>query len=204
MRTVELEFRFKGDRTYVHGTDMYNAMLGELLTSYPAITISPLRFTVHRPATLQCHLLVGEPGETLAKPASAVTELTTHVAEGRISAWLFEVDAPVTERYPYDEDRVETVCICHDSSIAIHQDSGYTPIETAVAMTKLLHRRLYPPDMGKWLFTRLELQRPLAGADTSRFAIHFLEDLGRGRLTKSKIQVGSERIGQIYFSARRP
>ena len=206
MQTVPLHFGYKGKRQYIHGTDMYNVMTAAIAALYPEAAIGALRMVIHRTAVRQCRLLCGAPGETVARPLGGATQVQAASSLGPVEAWLVEGEEPVLERREYDEDRVEQLCTFDpDSSpntVTIVGDSGYTAVETLVAMTKFLHQRRYRPEAGKWWFARLQLQRPLAAADVTQFRVQFLEDLGGGKLTRSAVFAGDEPIGYINFAAR--
>jgi hypothetical protein len=204
MQTIALQMRLKGGRYYIHGTDIYNVMLDRIAALHPQAGLGAVRLVIHKTATTQCRMVCSSPQEAPSKPPDAVVHMQVEAGEGRIEAWLVETGEAVTERVAYDEDRVEQLCRYGEGDIKIEGASGYTTIETAVAMTKFLHQRIFPPEVGKWWFTRLQLSRPFAAADTARLRIHFLEDLGAGRLTRSAVYSGEELVGHIFFAARKP
>lgn len=192
---------FKGSRDYLHGTDMFNAICREL----PADTISspkaPLKLAIHRVAQTQCDLLLLDSGEQAAKPASLVAEFAFKSSGKDIIGWLVETGRAVEGRYPYDEKTIEGLCVIEGESIEIKGESGFTPIEVAVCMTKTLHYRLYPIAQGKWVFTKLELIRSFDAKDAALFRIEAKHNLNN-RLTKSSILVNGDAVGNIYFSVK--
>lgn len=203
MQTAPLHFRLKGKRQYIHGPDIYNVMVGQVVTLYPHAALGAVRLAAHRITVMQCQMVCGAPRETVAKPPNGVSQLQISTSLGAVEAWLVEGSERVGEVIEYDEDRMEQLCAFDAREVRITDDTGYTTAETVVAMTKFLHQRLYGPAVGKWLFTRFDLSRPFVPADVTRLRVQFLEDVGGGKLTRSAIYVGDERIGYTNYAARK-
>jgi len=199
MNTISANFKFKGDRNYIHGTDMYNHTLKQLVKAHEFNTSNRVRFSIHSIASRQCQLILGEPGESFSKPNNLIADLVIETPEGPIAAMVVETDQPVTERYPYDEAKIESLCEITDQQIEIKGNSGYTPIEVAVAMNKQLHNHLLPHKDGKWFFTRIDLDRLLKKEHSENLTIVFKHNFNN-RLTKSELLFRGESIGNIFFS----
>jgi hypothetical protein len=139
-------------------------------------------------------------GEVIDKPDNVWAEFSLSSSQGPISGWMCETDRKVQCRYDYPEDRIENVSIVDQSKseISIRQDTGFSPIEVIVAMTKKLHYAVCPTK-GKWLFTKLELKQLLKAKDSSDMRIK-LEHNFNNRLTKSSLISDANLIGHIYFS----
>lgn len=192
---------FKGSRDYLQGTEMVNAICRELATDSISGHEAPLKLAIHRFAQAQCDMLLFDSGEQAAKPASLVAEFAFKSAGKDIIGWLVETDRPVEGRYPYDEKIIEDLCVIEGESIEIKGESGFTPIEVAVSMTKKLHYRLYPIAQGKWIFTKLELTRFFDAKDAAHLRIEAKHNMNN-RLTKSTILVNGDAVGNIYFSVK--
>jgi hypothetical protein len=199
MKTVSANFKFKGDRNYIHGTDMYNHTMEQLLKTHKLNTSNRVRLSIHSIASKQCQLILGEPGESFSKPSNLIADLVVETPEENIAAMVVEADQPVTERYPYDEAKIESLCKIIDQQIEIKENSGYTPIEVAVAMNKQLHNHLLPHKDGKWFFTRIDLDRPFKKEHSQNLTI-ILKHNFNDRLTKSELLFRGESIGNIFFS----
>jgi hypothetical protein len=195
-----MRFRYKGGRNYVHGTDMYNTFVAQIQTLHPLTTTSAIKLVIHRFGHKQCEMIIGEPNSQLSKPEQAFAEFSVETAHGVVKALLVETDQPITERYEYHEDRIEEACSIHQEKIVVEKDSGYSAIEVVVAMNKKLHNHLFPLSSERWVFTRLDLIRPLLETDTGHLMLQFLHSFSR-KLTKTAIYVGKDTVGHIYFSA---
>ena len=116
-----------------------------------------------------------------------------------IIGWLTETDEHVVDRIPYQEEDIVKKPLLMAILITIEGEVQFTPIEILVAMTKHLHMILYPVKVGKWFFTRLDLNRLLTISDASKFKVEIEKNLNN-RLTKGSIHSGEEMLGYIYFS----
>jgi hypothetical protein len=200
MQRVPVPMCFKGSRTYLHGTDLYNALCEKVPRLSGLPVQAPVRIVIHRLVTHECDILLGAVGESIEKPERPWAEFTFSTDQGMIAGWMCETDRDVACRYEYAEERIEVKSALNDSKkeIVIHEDTGYSPVEVAVAMTKKMHNAMCPTK-AKWLFTRLELKRLLQASDAHNLRIR-LEHNFNNRLTKSSLLSDGEAIGYIYFS----
>lgn len=198
MRSISVTYTFKGQRNYFQGGDMYNVIC-EAASKESAVQLStPFRLVVHKFTDKHCDMLLSEPGETINKPDHTVAEFTFASERGRVSGWLVESEKNVENRIPYDEAKIERLCSRNGNVTVIDGDSGFTPVEVAISMTKQLHYALYPVK-GKWIFTKIDMNRLFVQEDSTRLKVELKHNLNN-RLTKSTISVDGINIGNIYFS----
>lgn len=200
---LPLDICFKGKRTYIQGGDMLNAATRAVMRQAGATEIRHLNFMINRMTShnLSAELEQGEPHAAAAQPPVATLSF-----EANDQSWhgtLVEEPGEPACRYPYDEESIIALCrIDHsERSISLEGETGFTPIEVVVAMTKALHQALYPDAPGKWVFCRWESEHWPITIPASGFSVMLSKTLG-SRLTKSAVDVGGERIGWMYFSAR--
>jgi hypothetical protein len=194
-----LKLCFKGDRDYLHGTDIYDAVT-TALGGRGGGPGGPFRMSIHRIARHQCAMVVADTPEGAGRPSEAVAEFALGSGVARLTGWLIETGDAVACRYPYDEDAVVAAIRLDGEAIILDRAPGYRPIEVIVAMTKRLHYSAVPIEAGRWMFTRLDLKRLLEDEDEGDMRIELKNRLGH-RLTRSRIESGGEHIGEIYFSA---
>jgi hypothetical protein len=199
---IPVELRFKGDRTYIHGTDVYASAVDCLQQQWPGID-GRCRFSFHRVTSHPLLALLDTFQNGRPKPDNCVSDM--HVTGGRneASIWFVERKGTITGRYAYDEDAVVKDCIASQRSISRAGPSNYTAIETIVAMTKRLHNVVALPAQGKWLFTRLDLTRLLRAHDADDLSITLASE-PKSSLTRSNIAAHGEQLGFIFFSVGRP
>ena len=196
MQVRQIEFQFKGKRNYIHGTDMFNAMV----TSYPGSGMNSIRFTVHDfVRTPLCRLYLSESKDEL-NTVPDIRARSQFEAEG-ITHWLALTqgngDPTTGGRYAYDEEQIISACRMDEESIVLVEQSSFTFIETIVSMNKHMHEQLFPDVTGKWIFTRIDLDTRCE--DREKLALRFRHNMNY-RLTKSDILVNDKKVGDIYFS----
>lgn len=192
----EFEFQFKGARSYIHGTDMFNAMV----SSYPGAGLSNIRFTVHDFVhTPVCLLYLADSMDELntVRDIRARCQFEVNGEMRWLALTQGAGDATSGVRYGYDEEQIISLCRMVQDGIVLAQQSSYSFIENIVAMNKHMHQQLFPDAVGKWIFTRIDLA---AFCDArEKLALQFRHNMNF-RLTKSDILVNGSKVGDIYFS----
>lgn len=193
-------FPFIGNREYVHGTDIYSAALQIVRDAwgrYPDEVVG--RF--HKPLGTQGIFRVRPEGKS-----SFLQDAYAHFAfEGgahRCDLGLFATGQPVNLRLPYDEKDV----LCHsqttDNAVRMAAREDYPYIKQIVAMTKELHKHIYPEVKQKWLFTEIRLERCIDPESYAGAIIEVRRGLRfRALLTESAVFVNNLVAGHIFFSA---
>ncbi len=190
----DLEFCFKGNRTYVHGTDIYNKIV-EILNNDMKDTKIDLSF--HGVAKKNILLSNKKPeNENLIK---FVCKYTGENNERKI-LYGMERNHNITCQYTYPE---EEICQLSDldlenKEINLNTDTSYSFIENSVALNKYLLENLFPDVNGKWYFTRLQL---LDVTTKKTYPLKLvLKANFNFKLTKTEIFISDKSMGYIYFS----
>ena len=195
MKRIVLSLPFKGDRTYLHGTDMYDGILAALDDAGGAVK-GRVQFRIYRIARNAVDLLVYDSGEEITRPDNAVASL----AIGDTAAFLVETGRQVEHRTIYDDNATDAYAERDGDSIHLSAAPRLTTIEAIVAITRSLHRTALPSSEKRWMFTGLDLTRPLTPTDASDCTVTIQTRRGVS-LTKSAITpASSEPLGHIYFS----
>jgi hypothetical protein len=194
--TVPLELAYKGDRTYLQGPDMVDAVIDCLARVEPQHMHGPVKMMMHEFARNQVDLLYSIGAERCPKPENARLEFS--LGNG-VTGWLVETDRPVTMAQPYPEEVVLAGSKVDGKIITAEHREAFSAIEVIVSMTKRLHQTLFPTQP-KWIVTRLELSNPLERRYPEGLQVELLHVLG-SRLTKSVVRSGRADLGHIYFSA---
>lgn len=203
MKKIDLNFRYKGDRQYVHGTDILNQCY-RVLKEQTKNKIENLEFTIHKMTDSNLSLILYQNQQFSEVDARDIAILKFSSCGLLWQANLINADTKPTDRYSYDEASIVKLCEIDDTARHIFLNSGespYSEIETLVSMTKALHLKLFPQLRSSWVFCRWESPRwPLRGSLRGVY-ISLLQAAGT-RLTKSKVSLEGEVLGNIYFSAR--
>jgi hypothetical protein len=190
-----LQFCFKGDRDYIQGADIFNALVG----IYPAASLRNVHFTIHG-FVRSSHCNVYE-----ADSRDAVSELRDTRARASfdlrgVTRWvaLKEASAPgLAERCEYPEDRVTSLCDIQHYCIALDSESPFTFIETVVAMNKYLHQKAFADAVGKWIFAGIDLE---GGCDARQGLVLKVGRDINYRLTRTEMTHNGNAIGSLFFS----
>jgi hypothetical protein len=198
MQRKLLDLEFKGERAYLHGTDLFNATVAWLESILPDSAITDIDFSFHHLAHHQPQVILDAqpPGGTEPFAICACTS-----AGVRHRAYLIETEALVAGRYPYPEDEIVQpmeIDLTARKGV-LRAPATYTNIETWVAMTKALHCKAFPHLKGKWLFVRGRFPRYAPHAKSSECALTIKANFN-DRLTRSEILLDNAKAGEIYFS----
>jgi hypothetical protein len=183
-----LDLPLKGGRGYLHGTDLFNALVAA--TRIDRNIDLRLYKPMLRPVCAG-PLAIGSkaPSDTLAMLSSPPSDAVWIVREAR--------NAPAPVSIPYDEDAIALGAEHSPSTIEQFQSPGASFIERAVALNK---RLLILEGLGsQWWFSRLLLAR-IPPPDTA-LRLRFGRRLGV-RLTESVIEAAHDVVGRIFFSAK--
>ncbi len=197
---ADLHFEFKGSRTYVHGTDIYNGVADFARKSFGLNELTDINYTLHRIMRTQLRIEARR-NERIRRHEATCVELTARAGNDEWQFLLAENGSPVTGRYEYPEDDIVALCD-HDpeaKSFSLTAPTPFTDIEVVVAMNKGLVQKLFPDAPGKWFFTKLEMARYERQTPYARLELTLVRNLGL-KLTKTRIVRDGHELGHIYFS----
>ena len=193
------DFCFKGDSTYVHGSDIYNSITKYLKSNDMGPT-GPIALSMHR---LMIHNMVGEMlGAEQCLPSPSPPVVYRFIVAGMQKIFfLFETGKRVDCRCEYDEESITrpSQISVDQNGITVHNKTPNSPIEVIVALNLKLMKTVFASEKGKWLFTKLVIERPLPEVSDAAFAVTFSGGHSH-RLACSKIAIDDAYFGEIFFS----
>lgn len=191
----KLTLKYKGERNYLHGTDMFNEILTWLNGQKQDLT--DIDFAFHSLAIHQLKVVSGQ----LPDEIVPVAVCSFSSGGARESVYLLETDQLVEERYSYPEDEIVKLMeidLSAKKGVLIGEMS-YSDIEVWVAMTKALHLRVFQDLKGKWLFVRGRFPKyVLHSSATERSLV--ITAFFNNKLTRSEVFLDGVKSGEIYFS----
>lgn len=198
MKPRRIEFSFKGDRDYIQGTDIFNALVGQ----YQCAKLRNIHFTIHGfVRTPMCEAYQADSREGLDQLRNIKARASFDF--GGIRQWLALKDLPAlgpARRCEYPEDRITSLCDVRGRTIVLERASPFPFIETVVAMNKHLHQKLFADATGKWVFTGAALTQ---GCDAREgFSLQIGSEVNY-RLTRAEIVHNGRAIGSLLFSLAR-
>jgi hypothetical protein len=198
MKKVPLDLCFKGNRDYVHGTDMYNEIKRLLSHEFNLSRLSDFRLAIHKQSRRNCSILLVENNQSHNSPNEYIANFTFNDRDTSYKGFIVEENSLIECRYYFNEDELIKLLTIEGNKIQLLKDSSFSFIETIVAMNKHIHYTSYS-SRGKWLFTRLDLVQIPHEEISNGLSIELIKNFNNF-LTKSKITYRSHVIGNIYFS----
>ena len=155
MPITNLDLQFKGERNYLHGTDIFSSTLSYL--SSERGEIENIDFAFHHQGFHQLQIILGDLPEGL-EPVAVCAFSSGGIRE---KAYLIETNQTIKNRYPYSEEEIASRLMIdlEERSAVLLGDVRHSEIETLVAMGKALHLKVFPELKGRWLFVRIRLNR---------------------------------------------
>lgn len=195
MQNKLLVSRFKGDRDYVHGTDMLDYSISFLQLSAGS-QLESIDLAFHRMAHRSVELITTAVG--VVEDPVAILQYAVHGE--RRKAYIVESDLDVDTRIEYNENSIVADLNISTKKNSCELDSNlpFTDIEIWVAMTKALHQSLFCEVKGKWLFVRgkFNFYSPSAkGKREIRLKANF-----NNKLTRCEAVRNGCVVGEIFFS----
>ena len=196
---VPVNFAFKGNRNYVHGSDIYLEALRivyELWDGYP----DKVMCTFNKPLKQQgiFRLQAGVKG---ASAEDIYAHFVFRLGESKHELVLNATNEPISATRPYNEEDVLRLSEMSAKSIRMLVRSDYTYIEQIIAMNKRLHHVVYADVHDKWLFTKLHIKDYIAPKEYCESALEIrAERKIQNILSQSSIIVNDSPIGHIFFS----
>jgi hypothetical protein len=188
----EVRLPFLGQRTYLQGTTIYDA----LQPMCPEGARRSIKFP-HLLQTDRIKLAALPSLQNVSGRPSFVLHWQRGSAEGVITGEPLPPSAQ-PERVPYDEVKLTDLARFGEQEVELDRPSPYSFCATIVSLNKFLLLARMPSTMrGQWLFTRLDIDAHPAAFVPLR--LNVASNLG-WRVVHSEIRVGGKRIGALYFN----
>lgn len=198
MKVHAPDMAFRGTRTYLHSTDLYEAILAGCEVTDLGTADGRLFLKIRKTLTCQPELCFLAPGET-GDPAGAGADFIVTVGGYPVAGFVRETGRPVTRRKEYDERSIWDCASVSGMTITVRKPSLAAPIEVVTALGVLQHRTVYPPkDGSRWMLGRIDLARPLRHADVAALEIMLRQHIGQ-RMTRSTIAAAGVTLGTMEF-----
>lgn len=195
MLIQNMAFGFKGERDYVHGTDMFNQTLVWL--GGHKKNIGDVDFSFHRLTSVQLQAVLGK----LPDGTAPVAVCAFSSENERERVYLVETDQAIVDRYPYPEDEIVSrmeVDIASRKGV-LRGETEYSDIEIWVAMNKALHLKVFQHLKGKWLFVRARFPSYICHSKVAERSLVIGASF-KDKLTRSEVFLDGTKVGEIYFS----
>jgi len=191
--TMLPEFRFKGGRTYIHGTDLFQSVT-QFQEAHNRGYLKEMSFR-----------LFGDRQSAILFAAPENAESRT-ICQGRwydgetasdVKFWVVEQGDPVSDRYEFDEDALCSGAELSEDTILRSFNSEFSMIENIVALTKKFHNEKLPLNKGKWVFGQIVLNERLPDS-SGLIQIENYQNI-KDRFSRNRIVLDGHIVGEIRF-----
>ena len=195
LNSTMLNLQFKGDRDYLHGSDIYNETLAWLKLQRG--NVQSIDFSFHRIASRQLRAVVGDlPGGI---DPVAMCSFTANGAREQL--YIIETELEVIGRYHYPE---EAIVSCMQIDLAsrrcvLRRGPIHSDIELWVTMARALHYKVFPLKIGKWFFVRGRYPRYESHSQSLNRTLCIVSNFN-DKLTRSEVFLDDQIAGEIYFA----
>ena len=200
MKTFSPDLYFKGNRSYVHGTTLYQEIMdGSARTArHPAE--GPVRIDIRGLLKNQGHFHFQTGNDVQDAPADITANFSVGCGNQTVTGWVIDAHKPVVRRTPYNESLIWDNLKLKESQIEIDGHPPFDAFEICASMAVRLHNHLFPPETGKkWLLSRIEFDHGIDNGDLDGLSLKYLQTIAN-RFTKTEVRNGKEVFGLLYFS----
>jgi hypothetical protein len=191
--THELELAYKGNREYLHGTDIFTALLD---VTGPVKKIS-IKFHKKVSKNLIAHFIdVGDLEDF--RLLNNICVLMSYQKSGstKIIA-VIEGEKEITKRQEYCEDCITVDSEIYNQKITQKQENFGSAIERIVALNKRLLNHLHGKN--QWFFTQIDMYEYCV--NTKNISIEFERSIG-GIMYKTILYNDGKKVGGVIFSKK--
>lgn len=195
LKSKQLKLQFKGDRNYLHGSDIYNETLTWLQLNRG--NVQSIDFSFHLTTSRQLCAIIGVLPEGIHPVA-----ICFFTANGvREQLYVVETEFDVIGRYHYPEEEIAKQIEIDLSTrqCVLLGDVAYTDIELWVTMAKTLHYKIFPLQSGKWWFVRGRYPRYESRSQNLKRTLCIVSNFNN-KLTRSEVYLDDLIAGEIYFA----
>jgi hypothetical protein len=182
---------FKGERKYLHGTDIFNTLL-EGNDSFQKINMQFHKSC--RNKLIAKSVSVSEFNEMREKGEICVL-FTCILLNKKLLIVLLETEEEVIDRTPYDESKITGGSVIKGSIITQNKPVEGNFIERVVALNKAL--LTHYTGENNWFFSKIDLAK--FPSSYNNLSLEVVRELG-GRIYQSILKSDNNKLGTVYFS----
>ena len=185
------DFLFKGNRKYIHGTDLYR-----YLKKFFPIKFNYIDIKFHKQIKFQPKILTFK--KQLSKIDYKKILLTCKITSKKEKLIAFvETNIKVKKSYPYDEKLLYPNFVIKKNEARCNFNTTLDDIDVLVSLTKYWHVKKFGKKKGQWLFSRLKLKKKFKDLEIKKIKIKNKTILFNS--TINYVYVSNKLIGEIYF-----
>lgn len=195
----DLEFCFKGSRTYVQGPDIFDAVVKILKDDYNFEKISNIKYAAHEMLLANAELvIISDFKKDDYKIINSM--ITFYVDDLKFYAVVSQNENKIECSSKYSEEVVRTNSIIDENFISFENSLEDSLTEIVVSMNKYYLQKTITEN-GKWIVTKFEYKNltEIDNIKNKKLKLELTNNFNN-KLTKSKIIIENKEVGFLYFS----
>ncbi len=199
MKKENLEFCFKGNRTYIQGSDIFDAIVSKLASNFNLDKIENIKYSAHKMLKKNAFVLILEkfnPNDY--KKINSV--ITFKNSEKKYYVVVIEDSREIECSVEYSEEIVRSTSAIIDKKIEFKNELEDSLTEIIVSMNKYYLQESVTKD-GKWMVTKFDYHNlnDIQNVKGKMISLE-LKNNFNNKLTKSIVTVDGLVVGNLYFS----
>ena len=199
MKSQKLKFSFKGDRNYVHGTDIFNECTSYFKKNLDLSESMSFKMKIKNIIKSECVLHVLSSTEKLPIDIDPCVEIVLNNKEKTIHCFIEEANIPIIDSYNFDENKILKSSKIEGNKIYLKDKNEFSDIENIFIMNKIILSENLPKINKNWFFAMLEIYDLKSFYNSKNLIIEYNQLLA-GKYAKSSIFDNNRLKGNIYFS----
>jgi hypothetical protein len=194
--TISLNAAFRGQRDYLHSTDLYDGIVAGLKDS--GIEATSFDLKMHDKITVKPEILFyRDLSPNLNIKPAAVAKFSS--SQGGYTAYVSNKGSLIQETKQYDEANIWSKVMVNNNFFEVKDCLPYSAIEVVTSVGVFAHKLLFPPPQGaRWLLAQISCNRLLAESDVRYFKLELARKLGP-KLTQSNLFDKHGVFGKLIF-----
>lgn len=192
MKQIELEFSFKGDRSYVHGTDIYKDIVKNLnalgYNNWHYFELTIRKITNHNMTCFLTDKKQTQEGEVV----SFILKNDTKKFFGSI---IENTNKKIESRYLFNDNEINKHAVMdYEQSTITYMNplNTFTTIDVVVSISKVYLENAVDKSV-KWYFRTVKFLRPIEKIETQQILMRMVAQ--KPRIVGFDMYVGNELIG---------
>lgn len=186
-------FFFKGNRDYLHSTDVYSFLIKNF--KFNSIDIKFSKFIKSQPSLRVSHKLFAK--ENRDKVLPSITASITNKNKSKL-IMFYPTKQKIKYSYSYDENLLISYFKVSKNTVSCNFNTSIKHIDLVVSMSKYWHQKKINSKK-KWIVIRLTLKQKIKFFLKKKIKIENIKILD-GKFTTSEIFVNNVFVGKIYYS----
>jgi len=178
-------FKFKSDRKYLHGTDIYDYFIKK---NFKDIKIIFKKKITHQPYIIKSH------DEKNLKNKLCSIEYSHNGVFFSIN--LKNSKKKISKSYKYDESKMYKYFKLSGTLASCNFKSNFTSIETLISLNKYYHNEKI--ELKDWYLSKLKLSKSLDDNIFKKYTLKIKKNI-LNKFTITDIYKNSKKLGQIEF-----